>query len=199
LFRTAGRSSGHQQAVITNPSGGGTADTITRNRSAWDIARDQYRSSTTRYVFPDGTEKRGSEIRNWRRIPAGTQVILPRGQSENAAEELLEIGVHGDSARELAGEEMLASTTIYFLPDGRVRQGTELRQSQVENLPDGTRMLVGYVHGGYVTARRSAHDIAGAKWNHSTTFYRRPDGRILTGDRVSEDSIIPMMMVFFQR
>ena len=199
LYRTARASSGRQGPVITNPSSGGDANTITRNRSAWDIARDQYRSSSTLYIFPDGSEKRGSEIRDWRRIPAGTRVVLPGGQSENEAEELLEIGVHGRNARELAGDEKMASTTIYFLPDGRVRQGTELSESQVNQLPEGTRVLVGYVHGGYVTARRSAHDIAGAKWNHSSTFYRRPDGRILSGDRISENAIVPMMMVFFQR
>ena len=199
LYRTARSSTGRQETALTNPDAGGAANTITRNRSAWDIARDRYRSSSTRYVFPDGTEKRGSEVQNWRRIPVGTRVILPESQSENAAEELLEIGQHGRNAAELAGEERMAATTIYFLPDGRVRQGSELTEQQVDSLPDGTRMLVGYVHGGYVTARRSAHDIAGAKWNHATTFYRRPDGRILSGDRMTESSIIPMMMVFFQR
>ena len=201
LYRTArAQPAGRQESVIGAASGSqGDANVITRNRSAWDIARDQYRSSETRYIFPDGTEQRGSEIRDWRRIPAGTRVVLPGGQSENAADELLQIGVHGANARELAGEEVLAATTIYFLPDGRVRQGSELTETQVQQLPEGTRMLVGYVHGGYVTARRSAYDIAGAKWNHSTTFYRRPDGTIVSGENMTENSIVPMMMVFFQR
>jgi len=199
LYRTAGAPSSGQQPVITAPGAGGDANVITRNRSAWDIARDQYRAPTTLYIFPDGTEKRGNEIRDWHRMPAGTRVVLRGGLSESAAEELLQIGVHGSNARELAGEERVASTTIYFLTDGRVRQGSELTEAQVDSLPEGTRMLVGYIHGGYVTARRSARDIAGAKWNHATTFYRRPDGRILSGDSLTEDAIVPMMMVFFQR
>ena len=199
LYRTAGAPSSGQQPVITAPGAGGDANVITRTRSAWDIARDQYRAPTTLYIFPDGTEKRGNEIRDWHRMPAGTRVVLRGGLSESAAEELLQIGVHGSNARELAGEERVASTTIYFLTDGRVRQGSELTEAQVDSLPEGTRMLVGYIHGGYVTARRSARDIAGAKWNHATTFYRRPDGRILSGDSLTEDAIVPMMMVFFQR
>ena len=201
LYRTARpQPAGGSPTVITAPPATSSdASVITRNRSAWDIARDQYRSENTLYIFPDGTEQRGSEIRDWRRIPAGTRVVMRGGQSENAAEELLQIGVHGQNARELAGDEILAATTIYFLTDGRVRQGSELSATQVDGLAEGTRMLVGYVHGGYITARRTAHDIAGAKWNHATTFYRRPDGTILAGDRMREDSIVPMMMVFFQR
>jgi N-acetylmuramoyl-L-alanine amidase len=182
---------------------GEEGNVISRNRSAWDIARDLYREETTIYIFPDGTEIAGSEIKDWRRIPAGTRVEMRHmegaSSSENAADDVLEIGVHGANARELAGEEILAATTIYFLIDGRVRQGKELSEEQVDALPNGTRMLVGYVHGGYVTARRSAFDIAGAKWNHISTFYRRPDGVIVTGDKLNEGSIVPMSMIFFQR
>ncbi|MFU8779864.1 MAG: N-acetylmuramoyl-L-alanine amidase [Kiritimatiellia bacterium] len=183
------------QPQITQAEG----NIITRNRSAWDIARDQYQSETTIYLFPDGKEMRGNEIRDWRRLPAGTRVEMRTGVSENAAVELFEIGVHGQNARDLAGDEVLAATTIYFLVDGRVRQGSELSAAQVDALPAGTRMLVGYIHGGYVTARRTAFDIAGAKWNHPTTFYRQPNGTIVSGDGVSESAIVPMMMVFFQR
>ena len=200
LYRSA-RGSGRAQGsvIVPAPSDQGGGNVITPSRSAWDIARDQYRAATTRYIFPDGTEKGGDQIRDWRRMPVGTRVVLRAGGSENAADELLEIGVHGHRVRDMAGDEILASTTIYFLPDGRVRQGSELTQAQVDALPVGTRLLVGYVHGGYVTARRSAYDIAGAKWNHATTFYRRPDGVIVSGDTLREDAIVPMMMVFFQR
>jgi len=200
LYRTAGTVATAQQPAFTVPDGSmDDANVIKPGRSAWDIARDQYRSETTTYLFPDGTRKQGNEIRDWRRMPSGTRVLTATGISENATDELLQIGVHGQHARDLAGEEILAETTIYFLTDGRVRQGSELTSTQVDALPEGTRMLVGYVHGGYVTARRSAFDIAGAKWNHATTYYRRPDGRILSGESLEENAIVPMMMVFFQR
>jgi len=178
---------------------GDNAMIIAPGRSAWDIARDQYRSPQTRYVFPDGKERRGDQITNWKAMPAGTRVVLADVQRENEDECLLEIGTANGGVADLAGDEVMAATTIYFLKDGRVRQGSELTAGEVEALPPGTRMLVGYVHGGYVTAKRSAFDICGAKWNAPTTFYRFSDGRILTGEQVSEGSIPPMTMVFFVR
>ena len=44
------------------------------SRSAWDIARERYNAPTTIYRFPDGSQKKGSEIRNWKTLPAGTTV-----------------------------------------------------------------------------------------------------------------------------
>ena len=174
------------------------ADVITTGRSAWDIARDQYRSADTIYRFPDGRELRGSEIRNWKAIPPGTRVVLAAVARENVAEGLLTVGADG-AVSDLAGDEALAATTIYFLKDGRVRQGTELDRGQVDALPEGTRLLVGYVHGGYLTDRRRAFDVCGEKWNAPTTFYRFNDGRVVAGDRVREGTIPPMTMIFFQR
>jgi hypothetical protein len=172
---------------------------IAPGRSAWDIARDQYRSANTRYAFPDGTERRGDQIKNWKAIPPGTRVILAAASRENEDAQLLRIDTESGNASELAGDEMMASTTIYFLNDGRVRQGNELSHEQIEKLPEGTRLLVGYINGGYVTAKRSAFDICGTKWNAPTTYYRFTDGRMLTGEQVTEGSIPPMTMVFFLR
>ncbi len=173
-------------------------DIITRSRSAWDIARDRYRRADTIYRFPDGREMRGNTIRNWTSIPPGTRVVLAAVDRENEAEGLLTIGVDG-SLPELAGDEARAGTTVYFLNDGRVRQGSELSQEQIDLLPEGTRILVGYIHGGYVRPNRSAFDICGAKWNTPSTFYRFSDGRVMAGDQIRESAIPPMTMVFFQR
>lgn len=191
--------SAREQSVARAQYAGRESDVIRAGRSAWDIARDQYRSEHTVYVYPDGTERTGAEIRDWKRMPAGTRVVLGDGGTENVDEGLLEIGVHGDHATEIAGDEILSASTMYFLVDGRVRQGSELRPEDVEALPPGTQMLVGYTHGGYVTAKRSAFDIAGAKWNHGSTYYRTRDGRILSGAQMEEGSIAPRTMVFFQR
>lgn len=59
-------------ATFTSPS----SNIITKNRSAWDIAGDDYNSAKTLYVYPDGTRKRGNKIKDWGRIPVGTKVIL---------------------------------------------------------------------------------------------------------------------------
>jgi len=178
---------------------GDAAMVIAPGRSAWDIARDQYRSPDTRYRFPDGRELRGDQVTNWKTMPPGTRVVLSSAPRENEEERLLEVGPESGGVGDLAGDEALAATTIYFLADGRVRQGSELTREQVEALPAGTRILVGYIHGGYVTAKRRAFDICGTKWNTPTTFYRFSDGRVLTGEQVTEGGIPPMTMVFFQR
>ncbi len=177
---------------------GDSALVISRARSAWDIARDKYRSPETVYVFPDGKQLRGDTITNWKAIPAGTRVILSNTQSENEAEGLLVIGKDGTGAADIAGDEVHASSTIYLLNDGRVRQGNELSKATVSALPAGTRMLVGYVHGGYATAKRSPFDICGQKWNLESTFYRLDDRRIVAGNQISETAIPPNTMVFFQ-
>lgn len=194
LFGTA-----REQTRASAHFDGDAAMIIAPGRSAWDIARDQYRSPDTRYRFPDGKELRGDQVTNWKAIPPGTRVVLSAASRENEEEQLLEIGGENGGIGDLAGDEALASTTVYFLKDGRVRQGSEMTREQVDALPSGTRILVGYIHGGYVTAKRSAFDICGSRWNAPTTFYRFSDGRVLTGEQVTEGSIPPQTMVFFVR
>jgi hypothetical protein len=80
-----------------------------------------------------------------------------------------------------------------------VRQGNELSAKEIKVLPVGTKMLVGYVHGGYISAKRSAFDVCGEKWKTSSTFYRLRDGSIVSGCKVKPGGIPPQTMVFFQR
>ncbi len=95
--------------------------------SAWDVARENYNSERTRYVFPNGSVKRGNEIRDWKKIPPGTRVVFDEDHEVEAhSERVREIGVDGASAADIAGEEITSANTIYFLPDGRVRTGVEL-------------------------------------------------------------------------
>gem|GEM_PF-6808048 len=59
------------------------ADVISATRSAWDIARDRYRSAGITYVSPmAGRQARGNEIRDWKAMPAGTKLILPAERPE---------------------------------------------------------------------------------------------------------------------
>jgi hypothetical protein len=172
---------------------------ISKNRSAWDIARDKYKSADTVYVFPDGRRLRGNQIKDWKAMQSGTRVVLSETQSENEPDGMLEIGRDGKSAAAIAGAEVRAATTIYFLKDGRVRQGDELSSGSIKALKPGTKMLVGYVYGGYITNKRSASDICGGKRNMATTFYRMADGSVLSGDKLKSGRIPHQTMVFFQR
>ncbi len=113
---------------------------------------------------------------------------------------LLEVGVHGHTVGELAGGETYSPTTIYFLPDGRMRPGDHLRGSPLlEHPPEGLKLLVGYVIGGEVTARTHAVDIAGDSWNYPSTFYRLPNHSIRRGDQIDESAIPPGTLVLYRR
>jgi len=176
------------------------SDMIARGRSAWDIARENYNAASTTYVFPNGTRRKGDTITDWNRIPPGTKVIMDeqRAEATSALERVQVIGRDGGSASEIAGAALAQESTIYFLKNGAVRQGSKMSAAQLLTLPAGTRMLVGYVHGGSIRSNRSAFDICGPRWNLPTTFYRLPDGDIKSGAEMNERGIPNGTMVFFQ-
>jgi len=174
------------------------ANVIAAGRSAWDIARDRYNSRDTIYVFPDGKQMRGDTIRDWKKIPPGTRVTLGGGQRDNEVEVVKQLGVDGKTPGEIAGDEYASKTTIYFLPNGRVKTGDQFGSGDWASVPKNTRMLVGYTNGGYVTVKRSAFDICGARWNEPSTYYRFSDGSLKSGDHVSEKAIPKNTLVFFR-
>jgi N-acetylmuramoyl-L-alanine amidase len=177
---------------------------IALNRTAWQIARERYDDPSTLYVFPDGKRLNGSQIQDWGRIPMGTRVILGENDDTQPFEGFLEIGKDGDTPQALAGKASASATTIYFFPNGFVRTGMELKkrrsdQKLLKNPPKGTRLLVGYVYGGHVKNRRPPSTIAGDKWNYPSTYYRYPDGSILSGDDIAEKSVPGGTLVFYQQ
>jgi N-acetylmuramoyl-L-alanine amidase len=179
---------------------------IARGVSAWSIARDRYDDPATVYVYPDGRRFRGNEIRQWDNIPAGTRVLFVEAEQEREQEfeGFLEIGRDGLTAQAVAGELYADATTIYFFPDGLIRTGAELSRTPAfrrlfSSPPKGTRVLVGYVYCGYVQPNRPPSRIAGRRWNYPSTFYRLPDGRILSGDEIDDRTIPLRTLVFMLR
>jgi hypothetical protein len=145
----------------------------------------------------------GNQIRDWTRIPMGTQVLLGEEEDDQPFEGFLEIGKDGDTAKAVAGKAYAGATTIYFFPDGLVRTGAELKKrrswrSLLNKPPKGTRVLVGYIYGGHVKTRRPPSSIAGVKWNYPSTFYRFSDGRILSGDDIDIADIPAGTLIFYQ-
>jgi len=179
---------------------GVAATVIDRGRSAWDIAKENYNSPGTLYSFPDGSQKRGDQISDWNKLPPGTQVKMGGKAPEEPSEieRVQVIGRDGSSASEIAGAAIARESTIYFLKDGRVKQGSEMTAEDLINLPVGSGLLVGYVHGGVIRSNRRAFDICGPRWNLPTTFYRLPDGTVKSGNEMNERSIPLGTMVFFQ-
>jgi hypothetical protein len=189
--------------VAAPPGMPSESQVISLSRTAWQIAREHYNSQSTMYEFPDGRRFNGSQIRDWGRIPTGTRVILGETDDTEPFEGFLEIGRDGDTPQALAGKAYAAATTIYFFTNGLIRTGAELQKQPsykalFKNPPKGTRLLVGYVYGGYVRNSRRPSSIAGIKWNYPSTYYRYPDGRILSGDDVKDRAVPAGTLVFFQ-
>lgn len=192
-------SSAREQESYASKFAGAGGNTIAKGRSAWDIAREKYKSASTVYVLPGGKRIRGNEVRDWKKIPAGTKVVFDDSPRGNEAEEVREIGVHGVSAKDIAGDEYGSGSTIYFMPKKGVKCGNELDEADIAKLPAGTKVLVGYTHGGRITAGRSAFDVCGQRWNFASTFYMFPDGSIHAGNVVDENRIPKNTMVFFRK
>ncbi len=166
---------------------GSDNNVITKDRSAWFIARDEYASASTVYVLPNGQRKRGNEIRDWSRIPRGTRVLMDQEASDKPV--WAELGKDGFTPSEIAGEAYAQPTTIYVRPDGRVHRGSELTSLQFTRLPRGTRVLVGYRLVGEVTSRRTAYDLCGAAFRNDTTLYVLPGGKVRSGREIRENRI----------
>jgi hypothetical protein len=109
-----------------------------------------------------------------------------------------EIGRDGGSAKEIAGGAATSHGTLYVLRDGKARRGDELSSSQLASLPAGTRILIGYVYGGAVTAKRSAFDVCGNRWNDPSTLYRLSSGAFVPGSRLKESQIPRGALIFFR-
>jgi N-acetylmuramoyl-L-alanine amidase len=177
---------------------------IDSTRSAWQIARERYNDPSTVFVKPDGSRLAGDQVEDWSQLPAGTRVILSDALDTQPFEGFLEIGKDGDTSNAVAGTAYASSTTIYFLPDGLIRTGSELKRHRstwelLNNPPKGTKVLVGYVYGGHVKTRRPASSIAGVKWNYPSTYYRYTDGSILSGDDIDAKAIPPGTLIFYQQ
>jgi N-acetylmuramoyl-L-alanine amidase len=200
LFARRPQTALHVAALETPPE----SSVIDGNWTAWKIARERYNDATTVYLFPDGKRLGGDQIKDWRNIPNGTRVLLNEMEDTQPFEGFLEIGKDGDNPKAIAGAAWRSDTTIYFFPDGLVRTGAELEslpsgRKLLEHAPIGTRLLVGYVYGGHVRKQRPPSSIAGEKWNYPSTYYRNPNGNIVSGDEVDPKAIPAGTLVFYQR
>jgi N-acetylmuramoyl-L-alanine amidase len=190
-------------AVPAKPDMPSESSIINDNWSAWSIARERYNDPSTVYIFPNGKRFGGDQIQDWAKIPYGTKVVLGEAEDSQSFEGFLEIGKDGDTPQAVAGEAYAKATSIYFFPDGMIRTGAELKKRRsarklLIHSPKGTRILVGYVYGGHVKTRRPPSSIAGSKWNYPSTYYRYPDGSMLSGDDIDAGSVPAGTLVFYQ-
>lgn len=129
------------------------------------------------------------------------QVYKPIKEIPTLYQEFREISKHGNTAWSIAGNDYNSKTTIYFLTDGRVRRGDELYRKNrflLDHLPQGTKILLGYIYGGHVSSSQTAYRICGGEWNYPTTYYRLPNGNIKSGNQIAQKSIPKKTLVFFR-
>ena len=103
-------------------------------RTASEVAGRDYASPTTLYVRPDGRVQRGDQLteRDFRHLPTGTRVFLGFRFAGKVTPTR--------TAYELAGQRYRLETTLYLMPGGSVRTGSQIRENRI---PGGTMVLVG--------------------------------------------------------
>jgi hypothetical protein len=173
--------------VVAARFSGDDQDVITGERTAWFIARDEFDSPRTLYVFPDGSRLRGHQIDDWSRLPAGTRVLVDQDLPAGVA--WRELGRDGRTAGEVAGTAYDAATTVYVKPGGQVRRGDELSARDFRRLPVGTRVFLGFEFAGTVTRGRTAYQLCGPRYRDESTLYVLPGGRVRNGMEIEESRI----------
>ena len=170
------------------------SDVISKQNSAWAIAGDDYNASSTVYVLPGGNTLAGDRVASnlgWDRLPVGTKVLLNQ-EAEQVREQPKNIikTVSGRmTARSHAGGAYHASSTIYFLPSDRILTGCAI--SDWDDLPPGTRLVVGYKGPFLITKDKTAYRIAGAKFKDPGTVYHIPGRGPVQGNRIPDFKDLP--------
>ncbi len=167
---------------------------ISKQNSAWSIAGEDYNAPGTAYILPDGRTLPGNKLGKkigWSRLPAGTKVLLNQEREifKVRAKNPLKTISGSTTAWSHAGPGFRRDTTIYFLPSGRILPGSKI--PDWDDLPVGTRLVVGYDGPFEMTKERTAYKIAGLKYRHRSVIYHLPGGRILPGDQIKDFSNLP--------
>jgi hypothetical protein len=173
---------------------------ISRSNTAWSIAGEDYNAQTTVYKFPDGHVYTGDQISNtmgWSSIPAKTVVILNQegGISLIKSEGSIKIISDRLTAWSFAGQKYNHKTTIYFLPSGQIKSGSQI--SDWDDLPIKTRLIVGYRGPYKLYKNRSAYQIAGKKYKDRKIVYYLPSKKLLAGDEIDDFTQLPTGTLIF--
>jgi N-acetyl-anhydromuramyl-L-alanine amidase AmpD len=167
---------------------------ITTQNTAWEIAGEDHDSPNTHYQLPNGLIIPGDKLEQkigWNRIPKGTLVLLNQGSggSFEKQTESVKILSKGVSAWKLLGAGYKKRTTIYFFPNGDIRDGSQV--SDWDRLPANTKVIEGYERKGKITRQRYALDIAGSQYSQKNTLYFFPDARLISGANIRNFKSLP--------
>nr|WP_321404651.1 peptidoglycan recognition family protein [uncultured Desulfobacter sp.] len=170
------------------------SDIISTQNSAWTIAGEDYDAPGTVYVLPWGKILAGDKVASslgWDRLPAGTKVQLNQEteQVQTQTQSIIKTISGQMTAWSHAGGAYHAASTIYFLPSGKSLTGRVI--SDWDDLPPGTRLVVGYKGPFNLTKYKTAYKIAGAKFKDPGTIYNIPGRGPVQGNKISDFSDLP--------
>jgi hypothetical protein len=173
---------------------------ITLQNTAWDIAGEDYDSPLTHYKLPNNTLVPGDKVEQqvgWSHIPKGTLVLLNQEGSESLPKgtEPVRVISKGISAWNLIGAGYKKRTTIYFFPNGDVKDGSQI--SNWDRLPANTKVIAGYLRKGQITQNRYPLKIVGSHYNRKDTFYYFPDARLISGEKITSFKNLPPKVEVF--
>ena len=176
------------------------SNVITIDNTAWSIAGEDFDASTTLYQFPDGRIISGDQIDSrtgWNHIPKFTVVLLNQEKGLHTGRNTgpVKTITNGLTAWDVARSDYNKRTTFYFFPRGRIRSGREI--SDWDELPDQTKMIVGYRGPYKVTGRRPPVKIAGRGYKNKETLYYFPNSKIISGDRIPNFRQLPRGVLIF--
>jgi len=167
---------------------------LSKENSAWSIAGEDYNAADTAYILPGGKTLAGDKVEKtmgWSRLPPGTRVLL------NQETEVVKVQVN-DPVKTISGRMTAWShaggaynldSTIYFLPSGRILPGSGIRDW--DDLPAGTRLVVGYRGPFPITKENTAYRIAGQGYRDRNIIYYLPGKGPVSGDEMTDFSCLP--------
>ena len=173
---------------------------ITLTNTAWAIAGEDYNSPNTLYRLPNGRVIAGDKIETkigWSRLPQQTEVLLnQQGQTdEKVLQTPIKIITNGDTAWSFAGSRYNSDSTFYFPPAGGIKPGTTI--SDWDDLPNRTRLIVGYRGPYEIKKSKTAYRIAGRQYRKDTTIYYLPPNRLLAGNQIKDFTNLPKGALVF--
>ncbi|WDP89958.1 MAG: N-acetylmuramoyl-L-alanine amidase [Desulfobacter sp.] len=191
VFYRSGPAAGAGAHLIAVKQG---SNIISRENSAWSIAGEDYNDAATAYILPGGRILPGTRVGRvigWDKLPAGTRVLLSQetekvtAQAKNPIKEI----TGRMTAWSHAGKDFRADTTIYFLPSGKISPGSSIRDW--DDLPAGTKLMVGYRGPYFITRETTAYRIAGRRYKDRSVIYHMPGNGLVTGDKVRDFNDLP--------
>lgn len=189
-----------KKVPVSVPSMALGSNIISRENSAWSIAGEDYNAATTAYLLPGGKALSGDRVEKtlgWNRLPVGTKVLLNQETEEVKAQAKDPVKIISGSmtAWSHAGRAYNRDSTIYFLPSGRILPGSGIRDW--DDLPVGTRLVVGYKGPFTITKENTAYRIAGKHYRDRRIIYHMPGKGPVAGDKVGDFSRLPIGVTIY--